>query len=75
MLPPSSKKGKVTGKQAKDNVAAKSDAMEDLPVRESDADSSESLCERMGTKGDLAESKRIREFSLLYCLSLGLMMA
>ena len=52
-----------------------SDALEDLPGRESDADSGGSLCERMGTKGNPAESKRIREFSLPYCLPLGLLIA
>ena len=52
-----------------------SDAVEDLPGRESDADSGGSICERMGTKGNPAESRRIREFSLLYCLSLALLMA
>ena len=74
MLPPSSKKKKGNGKQAKNKVATTSNAIEDLPSRESDVDSGGSLCERMGTKGNPAESRHIREFSLLYCLSLGLLM-
>ena len=73
----SSKKGKGTGtgKQASNKVTTMSDAIEDLPGRESDADSGGTLCERMGTKGNIAESKRIREFSLFYCMSLALLMA
>ena len=74
---PSSKKGKGTGtgKQARNKVTTMSDAVEDLPGRESDADSGGSLYGRKGTKGNPAESKHIREFSLLYCLSLALLIA
>ena len=49
-----------------------SDANEDIPGYKSDANSGGSLCE-IGTKGNPVESRRIREFSLLYYLPLRLL--
>ena len=74
VLPPSSKKDK-------NKVSTMSEALQvdDLAGCESDGDpgpaSGEStLCEHMGTKGNPAESRRIREFPQPYCSTLRLLM-
>ena len=71
VLPPSSKKGK-------NKVSTMSEALDGLAGRESDADpgpaSGESTLERTGTKGNPAESRRVREFPLPYCSGLRLLM-